>query len=95
MKKDWASIQYLLVKNKYGVLIPNTSITEILQNQSVFVKEEILLQQHGCIMGVCVGRSPVAHPEIAGEEVEYVWGAGKIYYHSRPLKEKRSLGTNS
>jgi hypothetical protein len=73
-------------------LIPNTSITEILKNQSDFATKETLLQQHGRTMGVRVGRSPVAHPEIAGEGVEYVWGAGKIYYRSRPLKEKRSLG---
>jgi hypothetical protein len=47
--------------------------------------------KHGHTLGVRVGRLPVAHPEIAGEGVEYDWGAGKIHYRSRPLKEKHTI----
>jgi hypothetical protein len=38
-----------------------------------------------------VGRSPIAHPEIAGEGIEYDWGAGKIYYCGQPIKDKWTL----
>jgi hypothetical protein len=38
-----------------------------------------------------VGRLPIVHPEIAGEGIEYDWGAGKIYYCGQPIKDKWTL----
>jgi hypothetical protein len=78
-------------KDDFGNRIEGTSLIKLLKQQSDFAVEEMLLQQHGRTLGVRVGRSPVAHLEIVGEGVEYNWGAGKIYYRSRPLKEKRTI----
>jgi hypothetical protein len=68
-----------------------TSLTKILKEQNDFAVEETLLQQHGHTLGVRVEQLPVAHLEIVGEGVEYDWGAGKIYYRGRPLKEKHTI----
>jgi hypothetical protein len=35
-------------------------------------------------------RSPKCHPELAGEGIEYDWGAAKQWYLSQKLAEKRT-----
>ena len=35
-------------------------------------------------------RSPNYHPELAGEGIEYDWGAAKQWYRSQKLAEKRT-----
>jgi hypothetical protein len=46
----------------------------------VFLNEELLLQSYACSMGVDLGKSPIAHPEVAGEGIESDLGAGMIHY---------------
>ena len=55
-----------------------------------FIREETLLQCHGKAMGMIVDHSPIAHPEVAGEGVEYDWGFSKLFYRRHPLAVKRS-----
>ena len=45
---------------------------------------------HGSQLGVTVDRTPKCHPELAGEGIEYAWGAAKLYYQKQPLKDKRN-----
>jgi hypothetical protein len=52
-----------------------------------------LLEMYARMMGVESGKSPIAHPEVAGEGVEFDWGAGKMYYRSEPISLKRSKDT--
>ena len=40
--------------------------------------------------GVTVDHSPIAHPELAGEGVEYDWGFSKLNYRRAPLDEKKN-----
>ena len=44
----------------------------------------------GRVMGLVIDRSPKWHPELAGEGIEYAWGASKNYYRSLPLAEERT-----
>ena len=37
-----------------------------------------------------VDRSPKCHCEIAGDGIEYCWGAAKLYYRAAPLSKKQS-----
>mmetsp|Transcript_15909 Transcript_15909/g.45748 ORF Transcript_15909/g.45748 Transcript_15909/m.45748 type:complete len:162 (+) Transcript_15909:833-1318(+) len=36
-----------------------------------------------------VDRTPKCHPELAGEGIEYSWGAAKNYYRRLPLADKK------
>ena len=49
-----------------------------------------MLQYYGRIRGVTVDRTPKCHPELAGEGVEYAWGAAKLFYRRQPLSLKRN-----
>ncbi len=60
-----------------------------MKQMSDFVGEETLLQYHGQMIGVIVNDSPKAHPEVAGEGVEYNWGFSKLLYCHRHIKKKR------
>jgi hypothetical protein len=76
--------------DEYGSIIPGTSLTEMMLLQNDFANEESLLELFARMMGVESGKSPIAHPEVAGEGVEFDWGAGKMYYRSQPIKDKRT-----
>ena len=53
-----------------------------------FIGEETLLQFHGRKIGVIIDHSPKAHPEVAGEGVEYNWGFSKLLYCRQPIELK-------
>ncbi len=76
-------------KNALGILMPETSLKQILANCSDFEEEETMLQSMGRNMGVIVDRTPKCHPELAGEGIEYSWGCAKNRYHQLPLVEKK------
>ena len=48
------------------------------------------MQYHGRLLSVLVDRTPKCHPEIAGEGVEYAWGAAKLYYRRLRISMKRT-----
>ena len=59
-----------------------------------FIDEESLLQTTARAMSsggvsISVDRTPKCHPELAGEGIEYSWGAAKNYYRRLPLKDKK------
>ena len=58
----------------YGSIIPGTSLTAMMLEQTDFANEESLLEMYARMMGVESGKSPIAHPEVAGEGVEFDWG---------------------
>jgi hypothetical protein len=76
-------------KNALGILMPETSLKQILANCSDFEEEETMLQSMGRNMGVLVDRTPKCHPELAGEGIEYSWGCAKNRYHRLPIAEKK------
>jgi hypothetical protein len=58
--------------------------------QPDFQDQETLLMFYGRQLGVTVDKTPKCHPELAaGEGIEYVWGAAKLYYQKKQLKDKR------
>ena len=54
------------------------------------MEQETLLQYYAKELGVESDRSPVCHPEIGGEGIEFDWGCAKVHYRSQPIKKKRS-----
>jgi hypothetical protein len=76
--------------DEYSSIIPGTSLTEMMLLQNDFANEESLLELFAWMMGVKSGKSPIAHPEVAGEGVEFDLGAGKMYYRSQPIASKQT-----
>jgi hypothetical protein len=74
----------------YGNIIPGTSLTELMLLQIDFANQESLLQTYAKLLGVEAGKTPIGHPEVVGEGVEFNWGAGKVYFRSQPIKLKRT-----
>jgi hypothetical protein len=77
-------------KDIYGKTIPNTSLIEMLKLQTDFANEETLIESYSRTLGVRSGKSPPGHPEVAGEGIEFVWGAGKVCFRFHPLKDKKT-----
>jgi hypothetical protein len=63
--------------NMYGSIIPGICLTAMMLEQNDIANEESLLELYPCMMGVELGKSPIAHPEVAGEGVEIDWGLGR------------------
>ena len=61
-----------------------------MAKQPDFLEQETLLQYYAKELGVESDRSPVCHPEIGGEGIEFDWGCAKVHYRSQPIKKKRS-----
>ena len=76
-------------KDTYGNHDEKTSLRRIMEAMPDFVSEETLLQYHAKKIGASVDHSPKAHPELAGEGVEYDWGFSKLDYRRQPLELKR------
>ena len=76
--------------DQYGHLLPDTSLKYMINSLHDFLNEETLLQYHGRLLGVTVDRTPKCHPEIAGEGIEYTWGAAKLFYRRLRISEKRT-----
>ena len=84
---------YYTLKGKtdiYGIIDESTSIKCLMKKQTDFLEQETLLQYYSKKLGVQSDRTPISHPEVAGEGIEFDWGASKLNYRSRPLCEKRS-----
>ena len=64
------------------------SLIDIISKQPDFLHEQTLLQYHCALLGVKVVRSPKCHCEIAGEGIEYAWGAAKIWFRMQPLSQR-------
>jgi hypothetical protein len=85
---DWKQYTNKGKMSDMGILMKDTSLNLILQQQPDFLNELTLLQHHGKQMGVKIERSPKCHPELAGEGIEYAWGFAKVYYRYQPLYRK-------
>ena len=68
----------------YGLLDESTSIGCFMAKQSDFLEQETLLQYYAKQLGVESDRSPVYHPEIAGEGIEFNLGCSNVYYRAQP-----------
>ena len=77
-------------KDIFGILDESTSIDSLMAKQPDFLEQETLLQYYAKELGVETDRSPVCHPEIAGEGIEFNWGCSKVYYRGQPIARKRS-----
>ena len=77
-------------KQPDGSFDDTTSINHLMSIQPDFQDQETLLMFYGRQLGVTVDRTPKCHPELAGEGIEYAWGAAKLYYRKQPLKDKRN-----
>jgi len=67
-------------QDEYDHTIPETLLKEMMNSLVDFCEEETLLQYHGRLLGLIVGRTPKCHPEIAGEGIEYDWATTKLCY---------------
>jgi hypothetical protein len=54
-----------------------------------FINEEGMLQHIAKCLGVEVLLTPKCHAELAGEDVEYIWGGAKGEYRRLSLAQKR------
>ena len=77
-------------KDECGNSINDSSLRRRMEQMPDFVGEETLLQFHGRKIGVIIDHSPKAHPEVAGEGVEYDWGFTKMLYRRQHIEKKRS-----
>ena len=46
---------------------------------------------HNSKMSIAVLRTPICHPEPAGEGIEYTWGCAKQYYRNLNINRKRGV----
>ena len=77
-------------RDNYGNINLQYSLLDLIQKLPDFAKEETLLQYHSRLLGVKAIRSTKCHCEIAGEGIEYAWGAAKLWYRKQPLSQKRT-----
>ena len=64
-------------KDDSGLVDLDSSLDHLLSTCTDFNQEESMLQFVGRKLGISVDHSPVCHAELAGEGIEYVWGARK------------------
>ena len=76
-------------KDAFGNLDKESSLRQKMEQMPDFVSEETLLQYHAQKIGAVVDHSPKAHPELAGEGVEYDWRFSKLAYRRHPLERKK------
>lgn len=84
-------------KNARNNLIKGTSLKQLMAECLDFIEEESLLQKKAREMSdgdisISVDRTPKCHPELAGEGIEYSWGAAKNHYRRLPMKDKKGKG---
>ena len=71
-----------------------TSIKLLMTKQPDYLDQETLLHYYNAKeLGVELNRSPLHHPENAGEGIEFYWGCSKVYVSSQPITRKRSKDT--
>jgi hypothetical protein len=88
-EKGWNDYTLRGKKDNFGSVIFTTSVKSLMESLLDFLEEETLLQYHGRLIGVIVDRTPICHPELAGEGIEYCWACSKGFYRRLRLKEKR------
>ena len=71
--------------DSFGNQSESLSIRKLIAKQPDFQQQETLLQSYCKQLGVLTDRSPVAHPEITGEGIEFDWGCSKLVCRSKPL----------
>ena len=67
-----------------GVARHDLSAKDVLAKQPDFLEETTLLEDMVSQRGYFLRPSPICHPEIAGQGVEYSWGMSKRYYRGMP-----------
>ena len=67
-------------KDLYGMIIPNTSLKQMMLSQPDFMCEETQLQYYGQLLGVSINQTPKCHPELAGKGIKYAWTCAKVQY---------------
>lgn len=67
-----------------GVARYDLSAKDVLSKQRDFLEETTLLEDMVSKRGHFLRPSPICHPEIAGQGVEYTWGMSKRYYRGMP-----------
>ena len=77
-------------KDKNGNIINGSNLRDVVSNLPDFKEEITLLQYRAEQLGMKIDCSPKFHPEIAGEGIEFCWGAAKNYYRSFSWKEKKT-----
>ncbi len=87
--KGWNDYTLNRKKDNFGNIIFATSVKSLTQSLLDFLEEETLLQYHGRLIGVLVDQTPICHPELAGEGIEYCWACSKGFYRCLPLKSKK------
>jgi hypothetical protein len=70
--------------DEMGNLNEKISINLLMMKQTDFMSELTLLQYHGHQLVV------KCHPELTGEEIEYMWALSKLYSRHKPLALKQS-----
>jgi hypothetical protein len=76
-------------KDNDGNIIVGSNLREIIADLPDFKTEKTLLQYRAEELGVAIDCSPKYHPEIAGEGIEFCWGASKNQYRLYSMKEKK------
>lgn len=82
-------------KDAAGKLIEETSLSRLMENLYDFQNELTLLQHmaigmsEGTGITITVERTPICHPELAGEGIEYSWGCSKQTYRNLPIEKKK------
>ena len=76
-------------KDEDGNMIDGTSLKQMVASLPDFKNEVTLLQYRAGQLGVAIDCSPKYHPEIAGEAIEFCWGAAKNHYRTFSIKEKK------
>jgi hypothetical protein len=82
-------------KDVAGNLIEDSSLSGMMENLFDFQDELTLLQHMAAGMSQGTGikdtveRTPICHPELAGEGIEYSWGCSKQTYRNMRIEKKR------
>jgi hypothetical protein len=77
-------------RDKDEIIIPGSSLKDLLGSCSDF-KEELSLMQHlGIDLGACTASTPKNHAELAGEGIEYDWALSKKWFKRLPISDRKS-----
>jgi len=95
-KSEWSKFTEYGTKNdNQNNKSEETSLRKILNSCYDFANEETLLQKFARKISfahsirIIVDRTPVCHPEIAGEGIEYTWAVAKIILRMIPYSERK------
>ena len=73
-----------------GGVRKDKSLRYLVSNLKDFeAQQEMILQLKAREMDISIDGTPKCHYELAGEEIQYVWGCAKNNFRWQPLKVKR------